>query len=161
MAQVRRSIPVPAAGPDPGLEALTAENVARRIEPRRGTILVVEDHNEVRLGVAQLLELNGFVVTDAADAEHALDSLEAHPAGFALMLLDLLLPGASGTELRARQLADPRLADIPVVVVSACEPQADAEARLRPAAWLEKPFRCDDLLNVVRRYVAPEATRTN
>ena len=127
--------------------------------PRRGAILVVEDHTEVRLGLAQLLELNGFRVTDAADAEHALRHLDAHPAGFALMLLDLLLPGHSGKDLREWQLADPRLAAIPAVVVTACEPEADAQARLRASAWLEKPFRCDDLLTVVRRYVSPEPTR--
>ena len=124
--------------------------------PRRGAILVVEDHQEVRLGVAQLLALNGFLVADAADAEHAIDHLRAYPHGFALMLLDLLLPGLSGNDLRARQLADPQLSDIPVVVVSACEPEPTAEARLRPAAWLEKPFRGDDLLKIVRQYVSPE-----
>lgn len=127
------------------------------VEPRRrGAILLVEDHTEVRLGLAQLLELHGFLVTDAADAEHAYGYLTAHPSGYALMLLDLMLPGASGGDLRAKQLADPRLASIPVVVVSASEPEPDAQARLRAAAWLEKPFRCDDLLDVVRRYVFPE-----
>jgi CheY-like chemotaxis protein len=127
--------------------------------PRRGTILLVEDHNEVRLGVAQLLELNGFIVADTADGERALGYLQAHPSGCALMLLDLLLPGLSGGDLRARQLADPALAEIPVIVVTACEPEPGVRARLRPAAWLEKPFRCDDLLTVVRRYVAPEPGR--
>ena len=62
------------------------------VRPRRGAILVVEDHQEVRVGVTQLLALNGFLVADAADAEHAIDHLRAYPHGFALMLLDLLLP---------------------------------------------------------------------
>ena len=130
--------------------------MAEVAEPRRGAILLVEDHQDVRVGLSQLLALNGFLVADAADAEHAIDHLRAYPNGFALMLLDLLLPGLSGNDLRARQLADPQLSGIPVVVVSAYEPEPTVEARLKPAAWLEKPFRGDDLLKIVRRYVAPE-----
>ena len=130
--------------------------MALRFAPRRGTILLVEDCDEVRLGLAELLELNGYEVSDAADGEHAMDQLTANPRGFALVLLDLLLPGGmSGRELRARQLADPQLADVPTIVVSCCEPESASDARLHPAAWLEKPFRGEQLLAVVRRYVKP------
>lgn len=124
---------------------------------RHGIVLVVEDRDDVRLGLAELLELNGFRVADAATAEQAIASLVAQPTSFALLLLDLLLPGAmSGFDLRVRQLADPALAAIPTVVLSATDQSAGVRADLRPAAWLDKPFYCDDLLNVVRRYVVPE-----
>jgi CheY-like chemotaxis protein len=75
-----------------------------------------------------------------------------------LILLDLLLPGAiSGNDVRARQLADPDLADVPTVVVSACEPRAETQAALKPDVWLEKPFRGEQLLSVVRKYVKPDS----
>jgi two-component system C4-dicarboxylate transport response regulator DctD len=132
-------------------------DLARPLDRRRGAILVVEDHKDVRIGLSELLELNGYLVADAADATHAIEHLHAQPRGFALMLLDLMLPGGvTGGDLRALQLADPEISQIPVVVVSACEPDPEAEARLRPAAWLEKPFRAEHLLDVVRRFVAPE-----
>jgi CheY-like chemotaxis protein len=125
--------------------------------PRRGAILVVEDRDDVRLGLAQLLELHGFVVRDAADGQKALDHLESAPGAFALILLDLLLPGAmSGRDVRARQLADPRAAFVPIVVVSACEPEEQARELLQPAAWLEKPFNIHALLTVVKQHVVPE-----
>ncbi len=125
--------------------------------PRRGAILVVEDREDVRQGLAQLLELNGFLVFDAADGEEAMVHLRTDPQTVALILLDLMLPGpTSGRDLRAMQLADPQLADIPTVVVSACEPDMRGRAQLRPDAWLEKPFRCDTLLEVVKRYVIAE-----
>src|SRR5688572_13337719 len=90
---------------------------------RRGAILIVEDRDDVREGLQQLLELHGFLVFDAADADRAWTHLQADPDGIALMLLDLILPGAmSGRDLRARQLSDSRLAGIPTVVISACEP---------------------------------------
>ena len=129
----------------------------RAATPRRGVILLVEDRQDVRVGLAQLLQLNGYLVVDAADAERALAYLNDDPSDYALILLDLLLPGPlSGADLRAVQLADARLASIPTVVVSACEPEAGAQLRLRPDAWLEKPFRGPQLLEIVRQYVMPE-----
>jgi DNA-binding response OmpR family regulator len=124
---------------------------------RRGAILVVEDRHDVRQGLTQLLELHGFLVLDAADGESAIDHLGADPDGIALVLLDLKLSGAlSGHEVRSRQLADSRTAAIPTIVVSACEPDLRGRAQLRPDAWLEKPFRFDELLEIVSRYVVPE-----
>ena len=127
------------------------------IAPRRGDILVIEDRNDVRQGLTQLLELHGFLVLDAADGGRALEHLETDPHGIALVLLDLMLPGSlSGDQLRLRQLDDERIATIPTIVVSACEPDGERWAQLKPEAWLEKPFRFDDLLEIVKRYVVPE-----
>jgi CheY-like chemotaxis protein len=109
--------------------------------------------------MAQLLELHGFLVVDAAEGEQALTHLRTDPKGFALMLLDLRIPGGmDGCDVRRRQLTSPDLADIPTVVVSATEPDTRITALLRADAWIEKPFRFDDLLDVVKRYVTPEAT---
>ena len=126
--------------------------------PRRGAILVIEDRYDVRQGMAQLLELHGFLVVDAANAEEALVHLGTDPRGFALILLDLMMPGVlSGSQFRERQLASPDLADIPTLVVSATVPDGAARTELHPDAWIEKPFRFDHLLAVVKQYVTPEA----
>ena len=125
---------------------------------RRGAVLVVEDRDDVRDGMAQLLELHGFVVVDAADAAHALGHLHADPSGFALILLDLSLPGTiDGHGLREQLLADSRLRDIPTIVVSASAPAAEQRLALRANGWLSKPYRFDELLALVRRHVVPEA----
>jgi CheY-like chemotaxis protein len=127
--------------------------------PRRGTILVVEDRDDVRQGVAQLLELHGFLVADAGDGEDALRQLAADPEGFALVLLDLALPGAvSGRDIRMRQLADPALARVPTIVVTASHLDQQSRVDLLPNAWLDKPFRFDDLLELVRRHVVSEGS---
>jgi CheY-like chemotaxis protein len=108
--------------------------------------------------LAQLLELHGFLVVDAADGEQALSHLRTDPAGFALILLDLVMPGSvTGFEVRARQLSVPDLAEIPTVVVSASEPQTAMRSELHPDAWIEKPFRFEQLLVTVKQYVTPEA----
>ena len=125
--------------------------------PRKGAILVVEDREDVRGGIVQLLALHGYTATGVGSAERALAYLETSANHLALILLDLRLPGrVSGIDLRARQLADPLLATVPTVVVTACEPDAHVRAELRPAAWLEKPFRGQQLLAEVEKYVIPE-----
>src|SRR3977135_2283157 len=86
--------------------------------PRRGEILLIEDRDDVREGLAQLLELHGYMGTEEPDARHGLRELAAQPRGFALIVLDLQLPGAfNGNEFRSRQLADPQLATIPTIVI--------------------------------------------
>lgn len=147
MVQVTSALNSPSPSPIP----------SPNVTPKRGVILVVEDRDDVRQGLAQLLELNGYVVVDAADGEQAVTSLTREAESIALVLLDLMLDGGmSGRDVRAMQLADPRLATVPTVVVSACEPDLRARAQLQPEAWLEKPFRFEALLEIVKRYVIAE-----
>ena len=125
---------------------------------RRGAILVVEDRDDVRQGLAQLLELHGYLVADARTGEQAIAHLTSDPEGVALVLLDLVMPGPlSGIDVRARQLADPALAAIPTIILTASDTPQSERLPLQPHAWLDKPFRFDDLLTLVRRYVVPEA----
>jgi CheY-like chemotaxis protein len=126
---------------------------------RRGEILLIEDREDVREGLAQLLELHGFMVTEAADGDRGIRELTAQPQAFALVLLDLLLGDSmGGVDFRLRQLRDPQLADVPTIVITATEVAADDRAPLHPEGWLEKPFRFDTLLELVKRYVVAEAS---
>jgi CheY-like chemotaxis protein len=124
--------------------------------PRRGSILLIEDSRDLRDAVEELLELYGYLVEAAGTAEQALTRFTTAPRRYALVLLDLRLPGAlSGYDVRARQLANPELSEVPTVVITALEPRDDERAALRSDAWLDKPFRSEALLEVVRRYVVP------
>ena len=123
---------------------------------RRGEILLIEDRNEVRQGLAQLLELHGFMVTEVADADHGMRELAANPQAFALVVLDLLLGDSmGGVDFRRRQLVEPHLAAVPTIVITATELGDEDRMPLRPDGWLEKPFRFDTLLELVKRYVEP------
>jgi CheY-like chemotaxis protein len=134
----------------PFVEAFTPIPTPRR----RGAILVVEDRDDVRQGLAQLLELHGYVVFEAADANEAFAHLDTSPHGIALILLDLVLPGRGGAEIRAAQLANPQISDIPTIVVCAITPDMFDTAALLASGWLEKPFRCEQLLEEVQKYVS-------
>jgi|SRR5688572_32899221 len=126
---------------------------------KRGAILLVEDRDDVRQGLAQLLELHGFLVADASSGEEALQQLTSDPEGYALILLDLMLPGAvSGRDVRAWQMSDERLAHVPTIVISAADMDHVERVGLQPDAWLDKPYRFDDLLELVKRYVVSEGS---
>ena len=68
-----------------------------------------------------------------------------------------MLPGAiSGRDVRLQQIADPLLRAIPTIVVSAADIDHRERVGLDPDAWLDKPYRFDDLMELIRRYVVSE-----
>lgn len=110
-------------------------------------ILVVEDEKDIREGVAEALREEGHEVREAGDGLEALQSLRSGPTPHAI-LLDLMMPRMDGWQFRAAQLGDPRLAGIPVLVVSA------HGGALAAARYLAKPFDLGALLAAVDEVVA-------
>jgi CheY-like chemotaxis protein len=114
------------------------------------TILVVEDNDDVREMMALALELEGHTVWSAAHGRDALALLRARPERPRLILMDLMMPVMNGWELRAALKADPRLATIPIIVISAVT--AEIAQRIRDARYVPKPVDLDRLLDVVCEY---------
>lgn len=114
-----------------------------RPQKAMASILIVEDDADIRESLGEALELDGYLVTRAENGREALRMLRAGLTP-AVILLDLVMPVMSGWQFRQVQLADPALAGIPVVVVSASAP-GDA----RPDRHLRKPFGIDDLLSAI------------
>lgn len=117
-------------------------------------LLVVEDDPDVREAMSDVLREAGYQVRQAADGDVAMEALRAglRPAA---ILLDLMMPGMNGYEFRAQQRADPALADIPIIVLSAMRGADAAATTLSAAACVKKPARVDDLLDVVSRVARP------
>jgi DNA-binding response OmpR family regulator len=135
------------------------DDVPPTTTPRRGEILLIEDCTEVREGLAQLLELHGYMVTEFADGERGMRELVTQPQAFALVILDLMLgESMAGMDFRLQQLLDSQLASVPTVVITASDVSLPDRAPLRPEGWLEKPFRFDTLLELVKRYVISEGS---
>ena len=108
-------------------------------------VLVVDDDASNRDLIAEVLADEGHDVAQAGEGACALAMLAAWPAD--LILLDLLMPEMDGWAFRARQLATPRSADVPVIMLSAAR-DVRVEA-LRPAAFVPKPFDLEHLLATV------------
>jgi CheY-like chemotaxis protein len=119
-----------------------------------GAILIVDDDNDVRAALSELLEAEGFAVEGAPDGRAALARLRAATVHPAVILLDLMMPGMDGWEFRNEQLRDPKLAAVPVVILSASGFSRESiEVQLRPAAYVEKPIERTELLGVIRKVV--------
>ena len=112
---------------------------------RKFVILVVEDDDDTREQVSDLLTGEGYQVVPVADGGKALAVLAQLKPD--LILLDLMLPVVSGWEVLAELTANPALGTIPVVVMSAFVDQALPGV----ACALRKPLGVDELRSVVRR----------
>jgi CheY-like chemotaxis protein len=112
-------------------------------------VLIVEDDADLREMMAQLLSLEGFQSTAVANGREALDYLH-HSDAPAVILLDLMMPVMDGWEFRRKQQADPSLAGVPVIILSALDQTRAAD--VHGAAFLKKPLDFDHLLQLVRGY---------
>jgi CheY-like chemotaxis protein len=111
-------------------------------------ILVVEDHDDSRIGLRELLEECGYVVDEACNGQVALDVLLATPEP-ALVILDMEMPVLSGGELLAIMKGNERLASVPVLVVSGSKPKGIPKGE-PIVGFVPKPFDLKRLLATVR-----------
>jgi CheY-like chemotaxis protein len=121
-------------------------------------ILVIEDHEDVREGIAIALSLHGYAVETAANGLQALLMLEAglHPC---LIVMDLMMPVMSGFEFREKQLADPLLRGIPLIAYSGITDPRETAQHLGAAAYLHKPVDMEVFATVVGQFCPGGARR--
>ena len=115
-------------------------------------ILVVEDQEDNRRIIRDLLAHAGFKVIEVGDGEKALTAAATdHPD---IILMDIQLPLLDGYEATRRIKADPALRHIPIIVVTSYALSGD-EAMARAAgcdAYMAKPFSPKALLAKIREY---------
>jgi CheY-like chemotaxis protein len=119
----------------------------------RHPILVVDDDPELRQTLSEVLADSGYQVVVAANGAEALDRLHEGLVP-ALILLDLMMPVLDGWEFCARQRADPSIASIPVVLMSA---SVNLPSDQRRGRFISKPFELDTLLDAVRVHAGDAA----
>ena len=121
----------------------------------RPHVLLVEDDADTREVLRLILEADGLDVTAAQDGLDALVRLEEIHQHDRLtpcaIVLDYMMPRFSGAQFRDQQLANPEIADVPVILVSAV-PDLEAHSKtMYPFAVLQKPVDPDQLTATVRR----------
>jgi CheY-like chemotaxis protein len=120
------------------------------IVPGTSTVLVVEDHIDLREMLAILLEGEGFDVATACNGAEALRCLDQSCP--AVILLDLMMPVMTGDEFRERQLADSRYAHVPVICMTAAHDGKERAERLHADEYFQKPVDFEQLLSAVRSH---------
>jgi len=116
-------------------------------------VLVVEDDEASRKLTVLLLEQEGAEVRTASSGEQALDVLRTfRPRA---VILDLILPGMGGLALVKAARADPRMADVAFLAVSAASGPESQRATLAAgcAGYFEKPIDVEDFAALVARHL--------
>jgi len=114
-------------------------------------ILCADDDRDILALLALRLERAGYRVAQAVDGEQALSlARELLPD---VLVLDVMMPRMSGTEVLAALRADEATAGVRVVLLSARAQDADIERGLEAGAdaYLAKPFQASELIEVVGR----------
>ena len=115
-------------------------------------VLLVDDDQDLRDSIADLLRQRGYHVTTAEDGYAAMSIITGNGVP-CIVLLDLVMPGMDGWQFLGAMQNDPHLAAIPIVIAS-----AHAATHAPPAgaiAVLHKPFDFDELFSVVARHCGP------
>ena len=122
------------------------------------TILVVDDDFAILEGLSLLLEGEGFRVRKASDGAEGLARLAEEAAD--LVVSDVMMPVMTGPAMVARMAAEPRLAKIPVILLTAT---IGMKRPVHPQvlAVLPKPFLLDQLLAAIHRALAESGARNN
>ena len=110
-------------------------------------VLIVEDEESLADPLAFLLRKEGFDVTIAGDGPTALESMESEGAD--IVLLDLMLPGMSGTDVCKRLRAT---STVPVIMVTARDSEIDKVVGLELGAddYVTKPYSARELIARIR-----------
>src|SRR5271170_7929711 len=116
-------------------------------------ILVVEDDEDAREAMVALLQMKGYRAVPAGNGREALDYLDQAPVPD-LIILDLWMPVMDGWQFRSEQVKDPRLKNVPVIVVTALSDRADVDAN----EVIIKPVDVNRLLTTVSQYCRREPT---
>lgn len=147
-----------AGAPDAEAAAGTLERRTRsgtRAAPRASAsraILLVDDDQDLRAVMADILEGEGYPIILAANGTEALAYLRAGSVFIALVLVDLTMPIMNGYEFLRQAEREGLLASVPVVAMTA----HSGEVGIRGFPVLRKPFDLNELLEVVRALGAEE-----
>jgi len=132
-------------------EGSVPDAVDRRVDSAR--ILVVDDQADNVQLLADLLSIHGYAVERALSGQDALDAIDRSAPD--LVLLDVVMPGLSGLQVLRRLRADARFAMLPIVLVTALDPEVERINGLEAGAddFLAKPINGHELLARVRSLV--------
>ena len=117
-------------------------------------ILVVEDQEDNRRIMRDLLSSAGYEIIEAVTGEEGVAAAETHRPD--LILMDIQLPGLDGYEATSQIKANPELEHIPIIVVTSYALSGDDVKAFEAGcnAYVSKPFSPRELLAQIREYLS-------
>ena len=114
------------------------------------SILVIDDEPDIRFTLADILKALGYSVRVASNGREALENIRAYGAP-SIIVLDLMMPVMDGYQFWSEQHQDPKLATVPVVVITAGTSVRRDE--LDPFGVVKKPIRLPLLCSLIEKAV--------
>jgi CheY-like chemotaxis protein len=136
---------------------LVDPNELDQTAPKRAFVLAAEDDPEIARLVCALLERDGFMVTHAPNGLEAWKLVQSQP--FDVAVLDIDMPGLTGSEVCKRIKATPALAQLPVVLCSGRMDLAEVAKQSGADDFVEKPTGLLQLAGRIKRLLGPPALR--
>jgi len=115
------------------------------------TIMLVDDDPQLRHVVSMFFELEGYNVLQAEDGRKAIEMLTEYLPD--VILLDLMMPEVTGTEVCQHVRGSKRLKEIPVVVFTAAEIKEEELVAAGADRFITKPYSLEGLRRVVRTLI--------
>lgn len=124
-----------------------------------GTILIVEDYDDVRRMLKVLLEFEEFQVVEAATGSEALEVIKKQPPD--VILMDLALPGFDGFETIRRIRATDGFQNTPIIVLTAYTEASSYETAFSAGSnyFMAKPIDFDELAALLKQIMSGGNTR--
>lgn len=122
-------------------------------------ILVVDDEYDLRMTITEALEIEGYVVVEAIDGEHALQKLQ-EIKDVDLILLDQMMPKLTGDQFRKIQQETEEIKDIPVILMTAGRVDPELFYSIKPASYVKKPIDLDLFLKKIEEILELFAVKT-
>ena len=120
------------------------------IETITEAVLLVDDDEDIRETLSELLDACGYAVLQAENGQIALDVLKTTPRFPLVVVLDLSMPVLDGREFLRLRASDPILRDIPVVVVSGSNQPSEPLPGIDE--YLRKPVKFERLMEIINHY---------
>jgi CheY-like chemotaxis protein len=114
-------------------------------------VLIIEDNPNINEALAWIFENEGIRVKTARHGLEALALLKQDPLP-TVICLDILMPVMDGQLFRQRQKSDPRIADIPTIIMSASLSKREQLENFENEIFLTKPLNIDKLFEIVKPY---------
>jgi CheY-like chemotaxis protein len=126
-------------------------------------ILVVEDDLHMRIFISTVLETSGYNAIATKDGKEGIQKVKEDPPD--LIILDVMMPEEGGVSMYRQLKTDNKLKNIPVVMLSGVESETFSHSLKMmsigledplpdPEAYVEKPPKAEELLNIVQKLLA-------
>jgi hypothetical protein len=138
--------------------AASARTAPVSVRSKDGPVLVVDDEEPFRTEIVEALRHSGYAVVSAGDGREALEYLRGDNTP-AMVILDMMMPLREGWSLLEAVKHDPRLASVPLVLLTCLgENNEDNAAELDVSGYLNKPVPMKELLSLAARHCRSSAS---